>query len=65
MCTRGPGLPQAPASDRTVADESWCIEIGALQRFDPDPTAEMDDLSTPHPRHGAFTIERPPRTFAS
>ncbi len=63
-CSRRQGLPPVTAPVSPDASDSWCIMVIVPPRQVPDPTGELADLSSPHPRQCASPIERPPRRDA-
>ena len=60
-CSRRQGLPPVSAPVSPVTSDSWCIMVIVPQWQGPDPTGELADLSSPHPRQSTSPIERPPR----
>jgi hypothetical protein len=63
-CSPRQGLPPVSAPVSPVTSDSWCIMIIVPPRQGPDPTGELADLSSPHPRQNTSPIERPPRKDA-
>jgi hypothetical protein len=45
-----------------AATELFCMTAIAARSASLDPSGELADLSTPHPRLSTSPIERPPRT---
>jgi hypothetical protein len=62
-CSRGRGLPPAPATSVPVRmSDPWCCCTTISSRWDdPDSAEKPDDLSTSHPWHNTSRLERPPR----
>jgi hypothetical protein len=61
-CSKGQGLPHAPAPSSPSRSDSWCWTTLEILWCEPQSADKLATLSTPDPQYSTSPIERPPRT---